>query len=80
MKKKLIDEIRQWATLAAFCAAAVLFYLNNAKLDNVEAAVKELETFQDIQDQINAKEGIVYEYFIKQIMGLEIPEDDEEPD
>ena len=75
--KKIVDEIRKWATLAAFCAAAVLFYLNNAKLDTIESAVKELETFQDVQDQINAKEGIVYEYFKKQIMGIEIPGEDE---
>ncbi len=74
MKKKLIDEIRQWATLAVFCAAAVLFYLNNAKLDKVEKAVIEFQKFQNKQDKINDREGIVYNWALQKLMGIEIHE------
>lgn len=72
MKYKLIDEIRKWATLAAFCAAAVTFYLNQHKLSEIEGGVKALQEFQNQQDQINAKEGIVYEWALQKLMGTEI--------
>jgi len=40
--KKIIDEIVKWATLAAFIAAAVTFYLYRNSVDANTAAVTKL--------------------------------------
>jgi hypothetical protein len=70
--KKIIDEIVKYGTLAAFISAAVLFYLNQHKLNEIESGVKALQDFQDAQDDLNAKESIVYEWALQKLMGTEI--------
>jgi len=75
---KVIDEIRKWMTLGAFCAAAVGFYLNLNKLNSIESATKQLQEFQYNQDKLNERRNIVDAYVFKTIMGIEIPEDNEE--
>ena len=75
---EIVDGIRKWMTLAAFCAAAVGFYLNLGKLNSIESATKQLQEFQYNQDKLNERRNIVDAYVFKTIMGIEIPEEDEE--
>ena len=78
--KKTFTIVKDWGTLVAFCT---LIYIGMGIRDDVKelkAFAIETQEFQNSQDQINAKESIVYNWALQKLMGAEIheiPEDDE---
>jgi hypothetical protein len=78
--KKPLTILKDWGTLVAFCTMIVIGIRIMDKLDTLEKAAIESQAFQEKQGKANVKTGMVVEYVLEDIMGLEIPEEDGEPD
>ena len=75
--KKTWTIAKDWGTLVAFCTMIVIGIRIMDKLNTLEAAAIESQKFQTKQGKANVKTGMVVEYVLEDIMGLEIPEEDE---
>lgn len=73
--KKTLTIVKDWGTLVAFCTMIVIGMRIMDKLDTLEKAAIESQKFQDNQNQVNVKTGIVVEYFFNKMMDEEIEED-----
>jgi hypothetical protein len=61
------------ASILVMLAGAIVAVLWDIKLTNEAIeGVKALQEFQNQQDQLNAKESIVYEWALQKLMGTEI--------
>ena len=76
--KKTITIVKDWGTLVAFCTLIVIgMRIRDAVKENT-AAIIQFQEFQRQQDQLNARESIVYNWALQKLYGTEIHEEDEE--